>query len=191
MNSGNSEPLRARVGSTNRHSDGIYYDIAKTMIHEQNVPTRHNFDIAVLKLSKPLSFDAKVRAIPLGTSYSAGQKALATGWGRLSEGGPPSDYLMKVELPIINHAECMKIYHAEGLSVDQLCAGYPEGGKSTCQGDSGGPLIYDNKLIGIVSWATGCARPGLPTVFADVTYLKKWVESSMKKLNSKKRNHLY
>ena len=35
-------------------------------------------------------------------------------------------------------------------------------GKDTCQGDSGGPLVADDKLVGIVSFGDGCAKPGTP-----------------------------
>ncbi|NWI61927.1 ACRO protein, partial [Calyptomena viridis] len=67
------------------------------------------------------------------------------------------------------------------IQVYNLCAGYPKGGISTCQGDSGGPLVCRDKhadffwQVGITSWAVGCARPKLPSVFSSTQYFYNWI----------------
>ena len=51
-----------------------------------------------------------------------------------------------------------------------VCAGVPGGGKDSCSGDSRGPMVLkkSGELVGIVSWGTGCAKPGYPGVYANV-----------------------
>ena len=56
------------------------------------------------------------------------------------------------------------------------------GGIDTCQGDSGGPLVSGKMgstshltLVGVVSWGMGCAREGVPGVYAKVTHFLKWI----------------
>lgn len=49
-----------------------------------------------------------------------------------------------------------------------------QGGVDTCQGDSGGPMFRKDDSgafiqVGIVSWGQGCAEPGYPGVYSEVS----------------------
>jgi secreted trypsin-like serine protease len=144
-----------------------------------------NNDMALLKLNAPAQLNARVALIPLLTSPAGnplvepGDLATVTGWGTTSEGGSTSSVLMKVTLPLISNASCSGSYSS--ITDNMLCAGYPQGGKDSCQGDSGGPLVVANPdggwlQAGVVSFGTGCARPGLPGVYARVSRYVDWVE---------------
>eukprot|EP00168_Porphyra_purpurea_P017824 TRINITY_DN634_c0_g1_i14.p1 TRINITY_DN634_c0_g1~~TRINITY_DN634_c0_g1_i14.p1 ORF type:complete len:532 (+),score=125.05 TRINITY_DN634_c0_g1_i14:362-1957(+) len=75
--------------------------------------------------------------------------------------------------------------HAPELMI---CSGVPAGGCDSCQGDSGGPL-YQTKtvaaaggtstvsvIIGVTSWGVGCARPGVPGVYARTSAYADWID---------------
>lgn len=140
-------------------------------------------DIAVLTLAEQLDQPL----IPMATSadealYREGVTATTLGWGDTAEqSGQGSDDLLKVEVPVVGEASCGESYPSEYKKDAEVCAGLKEGGRDSCQGDSGGPLVAGGKLIGVVSWGEGCARPGKPGVYAKVS---RWVEDINKQIGS-------
>jgi len=83
--------------------------------------------------------------------------------------GNNSDTLIKVEVPILSHEECIydtEIPKKHNVTENMLCAGYLKGGKDACTNDSGGPLVLQDDgndlLVGIVSWGIGCAFKNYP-----------------------------
>lgn len=138
-------------------------------------------DIAMLKLSSPSSQQSIAWAQPGDEGlYAPGTIATVAGWGTTSEGGSTSSQLLEVDLPIISDADCAAYYGSSTNGAFEVCAGVPEGGKDSCQGDSGGPLMVGSGsealLIGIVSWGEGCARAGVPGVYAEVAALVDFIE---------------
>lgn len=79
-------------------------------------------------------------------------------------------------MPIVNQTVCSDAYASFGGITDRMiCAGLTAGGKDACQGDSGGPLVADGKLVGVVSWGYGCARPNYPGVYSRVAAVRDWI----------------
>jgi len=162
-----------------------------------------NYDFALCKLSEPVFIDSNVKlelnefdAVP-----KAGKDLIIMGLGYLQEGGPfLSNTLQDVQVSAISNEVCNteEYYGDEEYDVDvitdnMLCAGFDEGGIGTCQGDSGGPLVRrktnkDGTIVdthvGIVSWAIGCARPNLPTVYARTSKNLRWIKSTMCEMGS-------
>ncbi|RJQ68870.1 serine protease [Pseudonocardiaceae bacterium YIM PH 21723] len=127
-------------------------------------------DYAVLTLATPFT---GVKTLPLASSsdsalYTAGTNSTVLGWGSTSSGGAGSRYLMKVDVPVVSTAKCNTAYSSTKGDATQFCAGFDQGGKDSCQGDSGGPLVAGGKLIGIVSWGSGCAAPNKYGVYSQV-----------------------
>ncbi|XP_036318666.1 trypsin alpha-3 isoform X2 [Rhagoletis pomonella] len=136
-------------------------------------------DVGVMFLQTGLPVNkTHLTVAPIGLSnYSipAGTQCQVSGWGKTSQ-GVLSTNLMMANVSIIQQTIC-KVSYGSGLLQGMLCAGVLLGGTDSCQGDSGGPLICNNELVGIVSWGTGCAQPGFPGVYTNVTYYRNWIES--------------
>lgn len=77
-----------------------------------------------------------------------------------------------VSVRVMSYENCQENY-GEDLTIHMMCAMSPM--HDSCQGDSGGPLVYDGKLIGVVSWGIGCARPQYPGVYAKVSAMHDWI----------------
>lgn len=57
-----------------------------------------------------------------------------TGWGAIREGGPVSNSLREVVVPILSNAECHATkYPSRKITDNMLCAGFKQGGKDSCQ----------------------------------------------------------
>lgn len=69
--------------------------------------------------------------IPYGLSFDerivpAGWKGRVAGWGKTATGGAPSEFLKKVELPVIEKAQCIAdsdIAFRPNITPDKFCAG--------------------------------------------------------------------
>ncbi|XP_072445241.1 transmembrane protease serine 11C-like isoform X2 [Chiloscyllium punctatum] len=171
----------ALIGTIDVRS-GTVQTIETIIIHPQYRQTSNDYDIAVLKLSSPLIFEANIQPICLPSSdhvFNAGDSCTITGWGTLEFEGSLPQILQKANVDIIDDNTCKNIYSQ--VTERMLCAGFLTGGVDSCQGDSGGPLACmqpDGKwfLAGIVSFGFQCARPGFPGVYARVTALRDWVQ---------------
>ncbi|XP_074029799.1 trypsin-7 [Leptinotarsa decemlineata] len=176
----NSEQISVRVGSSYRNSDGEVYAVSKIYKHPLFDLSTFDFDIALLKLRTELTFGPGVQPVAIassGTIIPNGVSAIATGWGRLLDGGPAANQLQVVTLPTITTESCKTYYDDASITDRMMCAGYDEGGKDTCEGDSGGPLVVTGIQIGITSWGDVCAKAGKPGIFTKLTEFKDYIDS--------------
>ncbi|MBB5155579.1 S1 family peptidase [Saccharopolyspora phatthalungensis] len=158
--------LRAIAGRTDlRTQRGVVAEVERIWVHPGFRDYTRGSDVAVLTLrqpvpQRPLAMVGQGEAAP----YRPGSMARVYGWGRTSESGPPSDTLRSVEIPVTTDEACRSAYpNYDAQSM--FCAGVPAGGTDACAGDSGGPLVAGGRLIGVVSYGTGCGRPNTPGVY--------------------------
>lgn len=158
-------------------------------------------DILMLYLERDVTFTASIRPIclpinePLRSSVFTNANPFVAGWGLTIEGGKEqSPVLLQLQVPVVSNKDCREFYRKNGDDATPiqfgeriLCAG-GTAGKSTCTGDSGGPLmipIQENGKfpfyqIGLISYAEGCARKNLPTVYTSVSYHIDWIQKKLK-----------
>ncbi|WP_228993192.1 trypsin-like serine protease [Streptomyces sp. DH8] len=129
-------------------------------------------DWALVKLARPI--DRPTLKIATDDTYDQGTFTVA-GWGADREGGSQQRHLLKAEVPFVSDADCRSAY-SNLVPGEELCAGLLDtGGVDSCQGDSGGPMFRKDDSdewiqVGIVSWGYGCARPGYPGVYTEVSH---------------------
>ena len=145
-----------------------------------NLLTTDDADIALLELVDSASSHTPIIYVTGSNTYD-GILSTVIGWGTTSATGKVyPERLQQVTLPIVTNAVCDTAYGGSQITENMLCAGFSDGGKDSCQGDSGGPLVIEeqetSKLVGIVSWGTGCAQPGYYGVYARVTRLTDFIE---------------
>ncbi|XP_055378632.1 trypsin Blo t 3-like [Condylostylus longicornis] len=175
-----AKDLNIRAGSKNRESGGVVIKVKEIISAEEwNEQTIDN-DIAIIVLAENLQYSNKIQPIELAKEEpKAGKLAKISGWGLLKEGGRESPLILKaITIAIWDRNDC-NILVGERLTKNMICAGIKEGGQGPCQMDSGGPVVVDGKLVGVVSWAIGCARPNMPSVFANVPRYIGWISSKL------------
>lgn len=181
------EVSRWRVvsGSTYMGTIGGSY-VEKIVVHGKYDDKRNDYDIAVMKLSSPITVSDVRRPVclpPTSLGMKGGDPLVVTGWGYLEEKGNVSPKLQKATVPLIDRSQCSSpnIYGSL-ITPRMICAGYLDGKVDACQGDSGGPLVFLSdrwNLVGVVSWGVGCAREGRPGVYCNVDELLDWLRSAM------------
>ncbi|KAH8304244.1 hypothetical protein KR059_004911, partial [Drosophila kikkawai] len=151
------------------------YYVQQIVGHEHYDSRTLTNDIALLFLNGYIPWESKtVKAVPLANDPPmAGTSCLIHGWG-MPRKWDKVITLQQAPVPILNKDLCRFIYKQP---ESQMCAGFLQGGIDACQGDSGGPLVCNGFLAGIISWGVGCADPGFPGVYTNVSRFLEWIRA--------------
>ncbi|ARZ67448.1 serine protease [Streptomyces albireticuli] len=157
-----------------RGVSGSELELRATWVNPDFDTETNEGDLAVLTLKDPLPHDSAIALAQAGDAvYRTGTPTAVYGWGDMFGNGTYSETLRAAGLVVMDDAQCERAYpgSAEGVyrRATMLCAGLPAGGRDACQGDSGGPLVARGRLVGLVSWGSGCAQPGHPGVYTRIS----------------------
>jgi secreted trypsin-like serine protease len=177
------QSLRVVVGRTVLNSNqGQVRRVSRVFIHPRYDGSKNSaFDAAVLELASPVQGIQPVKLPATGSNKleRPGTKVTIAGWGRTFEGKttPLRNRMREASLPVVSDAKCEARYNTLAdprlrvFPSIMLCASKTN--VDTCQGDSGGPLFRAERggfrQLGIVSFGFGCARPGFPGVYTQVS----------------------
>ncbi|MCX4819840.1 serine protease [Streptomyces sp. NBC_01142] len=148
--------------------------VSGTWVNPEYNPLTNSGDMAVLTLSEALPASSAIGLAGVGDpAYVAGTSATVYGWGDTRGNGSYASSLRAAPVTVLSDAECGQAYPGgvggRYLESTMLCAGDPRGGHDACQGDSGGPLVAQGRLIGLVSWGSGCGLAQNPGVYTRVS----------------------
>ncbi|KAM6951349.1 serine protease 33 [Aplochiton taeniatus] len=168
--------------------------INRVMVPPDYSDPHHGRDMALIKLSTPVTWTEHVQPICLpdsGTLFPEDMLCFVTGWGNIRDGVSLSGVgtLQQVQVPIISQSSCEQMYQTNptdtvDILYDMICAGFQTGGKDSCQGDSGGPLVCQMVSgtwvqAGVVSFGLGCAKVNRPGVYAKVSAFSDFIRSTV------------
>ncbi|KAL1781874.1 transmembrane protease serine 13 [Sigmodon hispidus] len=162
--------------------------ISQIIINSNYTDEQDDYDIALLRLSKPLALSAHIHpaCLPMhGQTFGLNETCWITGFGKTKETDEKtSPFLREVQVNLIDFKKCndYSVYD-NYLTPRMMCAGDLRGGRDSCQGDSGGPLVCEQNnrwyLAGVTSWGTGCGQKNKPGVYTKVTEVLPWIYSKM------------
>ncbi|KAM9028086.1 coagulation factor XI-like isoform 2-T2 [Ara ararauna] len=164
------------------NADTPFFKVEEIIVHPQYKYAQTGYDIALMKLDKPMNFTDLQMPICLPSKEDTNilyTDCWVIGWGYRKEKGRVQDILQKATVPLMSKEECQARYRKHRIGDKVVCAGYDEGGRDACKGDSGGPLSCKHEevwyLVGITSWGEGCARRRQPGVYTKVAEYSDWI----------------
>ncbi|CAL8303861.1 unnamed protein product [Gadus morhua 'NCC'] len=147
--------------------------------------SRHNHDLALLRLAAPVELSARRLPVCLGPKdfteklLTGAESSRVSGWGKVNA-GQTAPRLKTLGVPYVDRTLC-KRSSSDHITRFMFCAGYDAAPMDACQGDSGGPHVTDHQgtwfLTGIVSWGEECAKAGKYGVYTRVSRYYGWISN--------------
>ncbi|KRF97472.1 uncharacterized protein Dwil_GK27750 [Drosophila willistoni] len=136
------------------------------ILHPYFNPISMDYDIGLIRLSRPAIIDEKVQIIALAPGdaiYPEDTLAIVTGYGDIDPYKTRQNCLKYVYVPIWGPEFCNSSHYDRITDHGMVCAGDDDGGDNPCPGDSGGGLVVNHILIGstFTMWSFKSVVPSL------------------------------
>nr|UXE46266.1 chymotrypsinogen [Branchiostoma japonicum] len=160
--------------------------ISRKLCHAQYNSNTIDYDICLLKLATPAVMSDAVHPVCLAADdapFPAGMSCYTSGWGKTSASASTTPMILQqAMIPLVSTSQCQSAWGSVNTITDRMiCAGAD--GATSCMGDSGGPLVCQKdgawNLVGVVSWGSSQCSTSTPAVYARVTNLRQWLDSTM------------
>ncbi|CAK8697276.1 uncharacterized protein LOC143451751 [Clavelina lepadiformis] len=174
---------RASIIGNKRRAPEVY-NISKIIVHTRYDSQAVDFDIALVKLARPVRSSKLTPLCLPSTSFNAGSYCVIAGWGITGKSTRGARKLQEGYVHVISRKSCQTYYPNHVISTRMICAGQ-SGTVDACSGDSGGPLMCWQpdrgqwQLAGVTSWGSSCTPHSAPGVYTDITYFSEWAERTM------------
>lgn len=171
------------LAGSNSLRSGIRFTTAEFHIHPQFLRTTMESDIAVVRVGETFKFGANIQPIQLPyEDHRDPVEVILTGWGYvdyMTQETP--EFLQEIRLKTLNVDDCdvRQINSPWKVGIKHMCTLHEDIDRGACSGDSGGPLMLNETLVGLVSWAYGCAA-GRPDVHTRVFFFIEWIARIIK-----------
>ena len=165
--------------------------VRKIEIHPDYDARRVRYNLAVLLTNENFVYAAHIGPVCLprpGQSFAGKRECFSSGWGSdaYDSNGLYSDTLKRVQMPIVEKAECEAKFTAHPRAKGRqfriheswLCVG-GEPGSDTCKGDGGSPHVCKDEdgrfvQVGAVAWGWGCGDD-VPSVYSHISQVTTYV----------------
>jgi len=184
--------FKVRTGEhdTRRREGGeVDHQVVRVIRHRSYNPRNLDYDIAILKLARPIQYNKYVQPVCLASSsISSGGNCYITGWGKTRHPGSMTTVLQQGKMPIVDRRRCAAAHRSARLppvTDRMICSGHGGATRvSGCHGDSGGPFVCNVggrwELHGAVSHGSGdCSARRSYTVYANIYNFRRWIEYFM------------
>ncbi|XP_069840709.1 serine protease 53 [Dendropsophus ebraccatus] len=181
-----------QMGYVPEESSAVTIQPSMIVIHEDYTHYTNGNDIALVKLSQPVTFTRFIHPVCVPKSvhhFAFRSDCYVTGLQDVPENVPLESQrlLEKVTQTLIGWRTCNCIYNSQKrpdmsnpAKPGMLCTLDTNGEKGPCLGDSGGPVVCNENgvwfLAGAVSFSSGCHLQDNPTIVTSISFYQDWIQ---------------